>query len=141
MSLSTGSEILYDCPRCSLKLGHTILAMVGSQPARIRCNTCKSERNYRRKSPVRRENRSAPAIERKRSGATDAAFYNELLKKSFDKTPKDYRATNPFEKGDVLQHVNFGKGVVSKLIFPDRMEVVFPDEIRVLVRAVDSAPA
>lgn len=141
MTFKTGSEILYDCPRCNLKLGHTILAMVSNQPARVRCNTCKSERNYRRKSPQRRENKTTPAVERKRSGPTDTAFYNELLKKSYDRTPKSYRATEPFAEGDVIEHISFGKGVVSKLIFPDRMEVVFPDEIRVLIRSSDSAQA
>src|SRR5947208_272159 len=30
-----------------MQLGHTILAMLGAKPARVRCNTCQGEHNYR----------------------------------------------------------------------------------------------
>lgn len=41
---------------------------------------------------------------------------------------------------DIVQHPVFGKGVVLKLSFPDRMEVLFPDQSRVLVCKLDEEP-
>ena len=42
-----GADIDAWCTRCKMNLGHTILAMVGSKPVRVRCNTCQGEHNYR----------------------------------------------------------------------------------------------
>src|SRR5215831_15699747 len=35
------------CTRCKLTLAHTILAMVGTKIARVRCNTCGGDHVYR----------------------------------------------------------------------------------------------
>lgn len=137
---SVGSDISYHCPRCDLKLSHTVLAMIGSEPARIRCNTCKSERNYSRSRAtgsggVRRVGRKkVEAV----SGAGARALhhssdlYNEKIQASLMKTPKAFNINESFEEGDVIDHKKFGRGVVLKVIPPDRMEVIFKDETRAL---------
>lgn len=50
------------------------------------------------------------------------------------KSPKTYRADQPFDESDVIDHVKFGRGVVLKLVHPDRMDVIFQDETRTLIR-------
>jgi hypothetical protein len=52
------------------------------------------------------------------------------------KNPKTYRADQPFEMKDVINHPKFGKGIVIRIQPPDRMEVLFPDESRILVCAL-----
>src|SRR2546429_5893163 len=47
-ALRVGGDIDAWCTRCKMNLGHTILALVGTRPARVRCNTCHGEHNYRR---------------------------------------------------------------------------------------------
>lgn len=42
-----GGEVDAACTKCKMLLGHTILAMVGSRIARVRCNTCQGEHNFR----------------------------------------------------------------------------------------------
>jgi DNA-directed RNA polymerase subunit RPC12/RpoP len=137
--LRVGSDIKYFCSRCGLELGHRILAMVGSSPARVRCNTCFSERNYKVKKEPKDILRAASAKPVRRTKVSDSQIYQDRLKANIMKTPKTYRATEPFELGDVVDHPSFGRGVVVKLIFPDRMDVLFPGESKTLVRA--SAPA
>ena len=46
-SLKVGGDIDAWCTRCKMDLGHTILAMVGTKAARVRCNTCQGEHNYK----------------------------------------------------------------------------------------------
>ena len=127
--LAVGSDIKYLCTKCQLELGHTIVAMVGSEPARIRCNTCRTERNYRQKTSVEAILKSSspkPKIVR-------PDLFQAKLQENLMKTQKPYRIYQNFELNDVIQHPTFGQGVVIKLSFPDRVEVLFKDQSRVLM--------
>ena len=45
-----GGEVDAFCTRCKMTLGHTILAMVGTRIARVRCNTCNGDHVFRKES-------------------------------------------------------------------------------------------
>jgi len=45
--IDVGRDIDCRCTRCKMELAHTIIAMVNGVPARVKCNTCHSERKYR----------------------------------------------------------------------------------------------
>lgn len=127
--IAVGSDVVYHCSRCSLDLGHTVVAMVGNQPARVRCNTCKSERNFRQKKTVDAILKSfAP-----RPKIIRPDLYQEKIQANLMKNTKPYRTDASFELDDVIEHKVFGKGVVIKVVFPDRVEVLFKDQSRVLM--------
>ena len=48
---------------------------------------------------------------------------------------KNYAANEPFQVGDRLSHPTFGEGVVQKLIFPNKMEIIFRNDIKTLIHA------
>lgn len=129
--LSVGQDIVHYCNTCKLDLGHTIVAMVGSEPARVRCNTCRAERNFRKKKVIG-EKKTASRETRRKTSSDLPSLYHQKLKDSLMRTPKNYRVDLEVETGDVIQHSRFGKGIVMKTIPPDRMEILFPDEIKVL---------
>ena len=137
--LKVGGDIKYFCSRCNLELGHRILAMVGADPARVRCNTCFSERNYRvqkRKAPTSAEKaRERPSARKLK----DHDFYRQKIQASLMNTPKAYRIDLEIAEGDVIDHKVFGRGVVLKTIPPDRMEIIFQDEVKVLACKVAKA--
>lgn len=138
MPLSAGSEIKHHCTKCDLELWHTIIAMAGGVPARVKCNTCKSERNYKAPVAEGRSTRRANEPARPRASGSHPDFYQQKLRDSVMKTPKPYRADQPFDDGDVIDHIKFGRGVVLKLVYPDRMDVIFQDETKTLVRKAAS---
>src|SRR5437588_9021934 len=65
-----GGDVDAFCTRCKMELGHTILAMVGSRPARVRCNTCQGEHNYRSEPDAPRKGSWAPKAARARPVVT-----------------------------------------------------------------------
>src|SRR5437879_997779 len=98
--LVVGSDIKYLCSKCNLELGHTIVAMVSGVPVRVRCNTCRTERNYRQKKTVDailRTNTPRPKIVR-------PDLFQEKLRASAMKTPKKYRIDESFDVNDVVDH-------------------------------------
>ena len=130
--LTVGGYIKYQCSRCKLELGHTIIAMIGGQPARVRCETCKTERNFRVKKIL--ADKKAP-ITRVKIHHPD--LYRSKLHEAADKTPKKYRIDASLETGDAVDHVKFGRGVVLKIIHPDRADIIFQDDTRTLACKVD----
>lgn len=127
--VQVGSEIKYRCPKCDLDLWHTVLAMMGREPARIRCNTCKSERNYRAPRTMKTASAQANSVRR---NVPAPELYQQKLQAALMKTPIAYRMDIKVEVGDVVDHKSFGRGIVLKTIPPDRMEIIFQDETKVL---------
>ena len=158
--LHTGGEVDSFCTKCKLDLGHRIVAMVGDQPKRVECLTCKSQHNYRRpkslgadakpakaeKSPNSRGGDSSP-----RGGSTAsaravaAAAAENAREKTWEKSVsgrpvtafKPYRVSSNFDDGDLLHHTKFGDGYVIRVIDKNKMEVMFREGPRTLAQGLE----
>jgi hypothetical protein len=116
-----GKEIDAFCGRCKLTLSHTILALMGAKVARVQCNTCGAQHAYRpfMSQTSRVSSRSATEGPQK----VILSFEEQLAAKDISKarryTPKEAYAT-----GDVVQHANFGFGIVMA-VRQDKIDVAF----------------
>jgi hypothetical protein len=120
-----------------MMLAHTIEAMVGDKPARVSCNTCKSQHSYK-PNPPRTEVRSD--VKRETGAGTRAARaganrYQNLLKTKDTAAAKTYSPANKYEAGDVLDHSKFGLGVVMSVREGTKIEVRFENGLKTLVQA------
>ena len=118
-------------------LGHTIEAMVGNVPARVQCNTCKSQHSYKPYRPG-----DAPRQVREREergprgpapGKVRASHYSELLKGKNLALAKRYSPKDKFAPGDLVQHPSFGLGVATANKDGSKIEVLFEEGPKVLV--------
>ena len=137
---SVGKEIVCYCTRCKMDLGHTIMAMVGGMPARVMCRTCKSEHNYKAKKGISEPTaavQKAPRAPREAKAEKTVPVELEWMKQmnSSNRPLKTYAANEPFQVGDRISHPSFGEGVVQKLIFPNKMEIIFRNDIKTLIHA------
>jgi hypothetical protein len=122
-----GGDIDAYCTRCKLELGHTILAMVGSKPARVRCNTCQGEHNYRGTSaPTPRRASTAPR-EKPKVTSWEALLANKDLSRA-----RKYSAKEKFEPDELLNHPVFGIGLVQE-VRGDKIQVAFKADVKTLV--------
>ena len=55
-----GGEVVAFCTKCRMDLAHTIIAMDGTKPARVQCNTCNGQHNYRGKAEAAAKAPKAP---------------------------------------------------------------------------------
>ena len=120
-----GGEVDAFCSRCQLLLAHTVIAMVGAVPVKVECNTCRNVHRYRgpstaTKSPTARKPRS-PAVS-----------FDELMATQTG-APRRYTPSDLFAAGDVLDHATFGRGLVSGLKAPGKVEVTFRTGVKTLV--------
>jgi hypothetical protein len=126
-----GSDVDAFCTRCKMELGHTVLAMVGNKPARVRCNTCQGEHAFRG-SPEPRKGSWVPASERAAKPAVTS--WEALLQKKDLSRARRYSAKDRYEPDEVLEHPVFGIGLVQE-VRGDKISVAFKADVKTLVHA------
>lgn len=152
----TGGEVDSWCTKCKLVLNHRVIAMVGGTPVRVECSTCNSHHNFRPRAPgdkadktpgVARAGGSSSSAAGPRSTRASATKAQQALldrERSWEKAIagkavnefRNYRVDETFSEGDLIRHKKFGDGVVTRIIDPKKVEVLFKDEPRTLAQAL-----
>lgn len=117
-----GGDVDAFCTRCGLELAHTVIAMVGTRPVKVACNTCHAVHVFRGTSAGR------PTRERPR-----AAGFDQLLAARDVAGARRYSPGDTFREGQVLDHPQFGRGFVSSLRDGGKLEVTFRGGVKTLV--------
>lgn len=133
-----GKETLAFCTSCKMDLNHVIVALKGDRIAKAQCLTCKKEHAY--KAPkgqaepkkVRKTKAAAEAAELPGSHSIEAEW-QKLMGTHRDLPSKPYNIKGHFGLGDKINHPTFGEGIVGKLIYPNKLEVIFRTDVKVLV--------
>ena len=128
-----GGEVDSFCSKCELVLAHTVIAMVGPKPVKVKCNTCHGEHRYRpapgtvaEGGSVAQRKAARPAREKK----VEISF-DELL--SARKRPSvPYSPKRTFAVDDVVDHPTFGLGFVTA-VRSDKVEITFRIDVKVLI--------
>jgi hypothetical protein len=121
-----GGEVDAFCTRCQLLLAHTVIAMLGAVPVKVECNTCRNVHRFRGASAaVKGATRRTP-----RGGLTQS--FEQMLA-ACTATPRQYASSGHFTTGDVLDHAAFGRGFVSGLKDPGKVEVTFRTGVKTLI--------
>lgn len=68
---------------------------------------------------------------------TDEDWRQLLLEASREEVP-EYQMANTYRDGDLILHPQFGFGVVSKVISPRKMEVIFESSKKLMAMNIES---
>jgi len=131
---TTGGYIESWCTKCELDLGHTIIAMVDNLPKRVKCNTCNGEHNYRTKPSEKSRTKSKSPSRKARAQEIN---YNELISRLTDSgfsNAKKYSTNGNFEKDEIIDHSQFGIGIVLSIIQINKIEILFKDGPKLLIQ-------
>ena len=135
--LKPGENVDSWCGKCKLILAHTIEAMAGKKPARVNCNTCKTQHVYKPYAPGAgsRQPRQTEAGGSRgfQAGRARASRYQTLLKGKDMAVAKSYSTKDRYSLGDVMQHPSFGFGVATAIKDGTKIEVLFEGGPKLLV--------
>jgi hypothetical protein len=142
---NVGGEVDSFCTRCKLTLAHTILAMVGTKIARVKCNTCNGDHAYRaapgttdRRTPSR-ASKATRAAGTSRAEKVVISFEEQLAGKDVANAPK-YSPKDTYKLDQVIQHPTFGLGLVTA-VRGDKVDLTFKSDTKTLVHGRGGAPA
>lgn len=124
-----------ECKKCGAERYHIVLAHTTSTSAKIECEICHSKKAYKLSSGKPKKVSGAAAQKKAQAAETrknaHGKEYTELMETSKGSTEK-YNMKMKFTMNQKIEHPKFGLGIV-KVAQPEKIEVVFPDEIRMLV--------
>lgn len=134
-TMVAGGEVDTMCTRCKLELAHVIVAMVGQRIVRVQCKTCHTVHAFH--GGQQRSSSPRPRLERPVAPRTPpaASEYDRLLHGHDLSRAKPYRASTEYGLHEVINHVKFGLGLVTRVLPDQKIEVAFPSGGRVLVHA------
>ena len=117
-----------------MDLAHLVVAMTGDRIAKAECKTCKKIHAYKApkgvKTPKPKKER-APRAEKK----TVEVSWQELMDMNKAKPSKGYNTKGAFVVGDKVNHPTFGEGIVERLIYPNKFEIIFQTSMKILIHA------
>ena len=138
-----GSDIDSWCGKCKRILAHTIEAMVGDKPARVNCNTCKSQHTYKPHAPEassqRAQKREGTDGHRSQPAKRATNRYRSLSEAKSAAVAKAYSLQEQYEPGDVLEHPKFGRGITTSAK-EGKIEVLFESGPKTLVHGRRPTP-
>ena len=146
-AIAAGDEIESYCTSCKLMLAHTVVALVGEKVDKVLCKTCGKTHKYRPNPPKSRTKKAATKKKtktttkkkttRSRRKKDPAAKWEEALEGRDLATAKTYAMPEVFEQNQVIEHEQFGPGLVTDLRPDGKMEVLFKDGAKLLVYGHD----
>lgn len=133
-----GVDTLSYCGKCKMELAHVIVSMMGTKPAKVICKTCKSQHNYKGGAPVSRSRSSTPKTRVPKTTVRAAEYWEQKMAAS-KAQPRNYSVKETFKAGDVINHAQFGAGIVEEVRMGGKILVLFRVGDKVLVHGM--APA
>lgn len=135
MSYQVAKDIMAYCTSCRRNLVHIIVAVDGEKIARVQCRSCKKEHAYHppkgaAKSTSRKKAAKTPARKKPDAGP---GKWEKVMEKHQGLPSRPYSMAGTFEIEDKLDHSTFGMGVVTKIIKPNKMEVLFRQGCKTLI--------
>lgn len=133
-SYTVGGDIEAWCPRCNQKSGHTIITIINNSPKKIKCTTCDEHHTLSAKSYAKPRVKSGISVQKARSRETT---YEEYLSRLAGGDPANsikYNTKGNFKKDEIIDHLNFGIGVVLSVIQVNKIKILFKDGPRLLIQ-------
>lgn len=132
---AVGKDIDAFCSKCDMVLNHVIEAKVGDTVKRVKCLTCNTAHAYKSaaKAAAAPKKKRATGV---RAGKVVATDYDTLMKGRDLSRAKKYKPVDRFVKADILNHTQFGIGIVIAEKDGSKIEVAFADGQKTLVHGL-----
>jgi len=141
-----GGDALAYCTRCKMELAHVIVSMLNGRPAKVLCKTCKSQHNFKRIGDVERGTGAIRAGATRAPRATRttvrvAEVWEQKMAEKKTAPARAYSIKDSFKVGDVIQHPQFGLGLVEEVKNNGKISVLFRENEKVLVHEMGKVSA
>ena len=134
---SAGEDIEAWCTKCKMELEHTIVAMVGNLPKRVKCNTCSSLHNYKNKPAAKKSAGTRASGQKRKPRGKSYKDYLTLLTEADRSNARAYSTKSTFKENDVIEHPKFGTGLVMSTVKETKIEVIFENGPKLLIHNME----
>jgi len=127
-----GADIGSMCRKCG-DTWHVVVAIDAGRIASVECKQCGGRHRFR--SPDAPSSSTSGSARKAAAGGARRTAKREKVEFDPSRPIRPYRTTETFAAGDRIDHPKFGVGVVAAISGPSKIQVDFPDTLRVLIHA------
>jgi hypothetical protein len=126
-----------------MDLSAMVVAKVGSKIVKVQCKTCKKEHGFKAPKGVKDPTVAPPPKAKKSAGGEKATTPPVSVQAEWERLMKDAAAAKRVKYspkavltlGDVVQHPTFGDGIVTRVQHPDKAEIIFKTDLKLLIHS------
>jgi hypothetical protein len=134
MAKQVGEDVIAYCTKCKKDLDHVIVALVKEKVKKVLCKTCEKEHVYKAPKGDKAPAKKKTAARAKKKKASPVEEWEMAMEQAKDATVKPYALDGSFGEGEKVDHSTFGQGLVIRLISPNKMEVIFEEGSKFMIR-------
>lgn len=139
-NLSVGDRIDARCTKCRKTMNHILVAMVDQRPARVKCNTCGGEHNYKDPDAPKKTRAAATTKTKTTRVIKTKANIREMERLEWEKLRADmnssravdYSMDGKFNVDALINHPVFGLGLVQEACGSRKIMVLFEEGKKLL---------
>ena len=154
---AVAKSVYTNCKKCEAERYHTVIAHVSATSAKVKCEICGAKKTFKLEKPEKKSAAKSEKKAEKKSGKTSVIGgtekktkrgiaaaearktahteeYNNLLATQSSEDVSAYNMKATFVVNSLVKHPKFGVGYV-KVALPQKIEVIFEDEVRSLVHS------
>ena len=122
------------CKKCETDRYHTVLAHPTPTTAKIKCEVCAKTSTWKVPTTTAAKKRAASenAAKSPRARSSHREQWDLLVNQNTTAEENDYSLKKKYEPNTLLKHPKFGRGFIRSTQ-PDKIEVVFEDEVKMLM--------
>jgi hypothetical protein len=124
-SPKVGRDALSYCGKCKMELAHVIVSMVDGKPARVQCKTCNSQHNHKRTGGAASILKKPSTPRAKKTVILVSELWEKTMQQRHAEEVKPYNVKESFAKNSLIEHPQFGVGVVQTIVSPSKILVLF----------------
>jgi len=136
MAKQVGEDVIAYCTKCKKDLDHVIVALVKAKVKKVLCKTCEKEHVYKAPKGDKAPAKKKTAARAKKKKASPVEEWEMAMEQAKDATVKPYALDGSFGEGEKVDHSTFGQGLVIRLISPNKMEVIFEEGSKFMIRGI-----
>jgi len=123
-----------------MDLAHVVASMKGDRAAKVECKTCKKTHAFKAPKGITEPGQVATKkkASKKKSEASHQPIeveWEKLMAAHHAAKMQPYNTKHSYQLGDKIAHPTFGDGIVARLIYPNKVEVLFRTDLKVLIHA------
>ena len=134
MAKQVGEDVVAYCTKCKKDLNHVIVALVKEKVKKVLCKTCEKEHVYKAPKGDKAPAKKKTATRAKKKKVSPVEEWEMAMEQAKDATVKPYALDGSFGEGEKVDHSTFGQGLVIRLISPNKMEVIFEEGSKFMIR-------
>lgn len=132
-TIQVGDEIEAMCGTCKAATVHHVEVIKDDKVIKVLCKSCNNSHKYRKPIEEGEKPKRKMAKTKEPAKTKEQRKWSRVMGKVEGTEPQAYNMSETYEEQNVIDHAKFGVGVITEVIDPNKISVLFEEGEKTLV--------